>query len=128
MSWGPVEQRIGKRRQIRSLPMAWCRDPRNPDPYAADRAPDGRIVELSVSGLGMVALTHPYLEVGAKVMIAAAGVAGVIIVRRIELEMYPGQSYYGAEFGEPNSRLGETLQRTHLVHGRNVPDAYIPKG
>lgn len=128
MSWGPVEKRIGKRRQIRSVPMAWCRDPRNPDPYAADSAPDGRIVELSVSGLGMVALTHPYVELGSRVIISAAGVAGVIIVRRIELDLYPGQSYYGAEFGEPNSRLGETLQRTHLLHGTSAPDVYVPKG
>ena len=44
--------------------MAWCRDPSRPNPMDAETSPDGRIVELSVSGAGFVATTHPYLDVG----------------------------------------------------------------
>lgn len=128
MSWGPVEKRVGKRRQIRSVPMAWVRDPRNPDPWAADKTPDGRIVELSVSGAGMVAITHPYLEVGSLVMITCAGLVGSVYVRRIEHDLYPGESYYGVEFAEANSALAETLQKTYLLKVTNAPSAYIPRG
>lgn len=52
MEWHQVDKRIGKRRQVRSIPMAWVRNPAEPDRYAADTAPDGSIVELSVTGAG----------------------------------------------------------------------------
>jgi hypothetical protein len=128
MAQGGIERRIGRRRQIRSVPMAWCRDPSNPDPYLADLAPDGRIVELSVSGAGMVAITHPYLAIGSKVIISAAGVAGTVLVRRIEADLYPGESYYGVEFAEPNSRLGAVLHETFVARETDAPTVFIPKG
>jgi hypothetical protein len=127
VDFGPVEKRIGKRRQIRSVPMAWVRDPANPDPWAADTKPDGRIVELSVSGLGMVAIDHPYLEVGSTVLIAAAGEVGKVIIRRIDPEMYPNQSYYGAEFAQAESAFAKVLQKGFLHRDRNVPTAYLPR-
>ncbi len=128
MNWGPVEKRIGKRRQIRSLPMAWVRDPNNPDPFAAEQQPDGRIVELSISGLGMVAITHPYLEVGSPVLVAAAGEVGKVIVRRIDPDMYPNESYYGVEFADQHSAFAKVLQKGFLHRDRSVPSAYIPRG
>lgn len=123
-----MERRIGRRRQIRSVPMAWCRDPNQPDPYLAERSPDGSIVELSVSGAGIVAVTHPYLHVGEKVIICAAGVAGLVIARRIEHDLYPGESYYGVEFAEPNSRLGSTLHTTFVARETDAPAVFVPKG
>jgi hypothetical protein len=128
VDFGPVEKRIGKRRQIRSVPMAWVRDPNHPDPWAAENKPDGRITELSISGLGMVAISHPYLEVGSLVLITAAGEVGKIIIRRIDPEMYPNQSYYGAEFAENESTFAKVLQKGFLNQDRNVPTAYIPRG
>ena len=122
-----MDKRIGKRRQIRSVPMAWCRDPQNPSPFDAETSPDGRIVELSVSGAGIMAITHPYLAVGRTVMIACVGMTGLVIARRIEPDVYPGESYYGVEFAEPNSRLGETLNQMFLATAANAPSLYLPK-
>jgi hypothetical protein len=127
MEWAPGEKRIGRRRQIKSVPMAWCRDPSNPSPFDAEVRPDGRIVELSVSGAGLVATTHPYVEIGSTVLIACMGCTGLVIIRRIEPDMYPGESYYGVEFGEPNSVLGQTLHRSYLVT-ESAPEVYLPKG
>ena len=128
VDWAPMDKRIGKRRQIRSVPMAWCRDPLNPSAFEAETRPDGRIVELSVSGAGIVAVTHPYLDVGKTVLIAAVGLTGAVIVRRIDPDVYPGESYYGVEFGEPNSRLGEALRSGYLNKATNAPEVYLPKG
>ena len=127
MDWIPTEKRIGKRRQIKSVPMAWVRDPLKPSPFDAETSPDGRIVELSISGAGMVALTHPYLEVGKTVLIACVGMFGPVIVRRIDPDVYPGESYYGVEFGEPNSPLGQALHRAYLVK-QDAPGEYLPRG
>ena len=41
MDWGPKERRIGRRRQIRSVPMAWCRDPSRPSAFDAENVPLG---------------------------------------------------------------------------------------
>lgn len=107
--------------------MAWCRDPANPDRFAAEKHADGKIVELSVSGAGLVAVTHPYLHIGSTVLIAAVGTVGAVIVRRIDPDVYPGESYYGMEFGEPNSPLGAALQRSTLEGAGAVPTLYLPK-
>jgi len=108
--------------------MAWCRDPANPSAFEAETRPDGNIVELSVSGAGMIAVTHPYLDVGRTVLIACMGVTGAVIVRRIEVDVYPGESYYGVEFGEPGSRLAAALHETFLVKALHAPDRYLPQG
>lgn len=128
MDWAPVDKRIGKRRQVRSIPMAWCRDPQRPNASDADTHPDGRIVELSVTGAGMVAITHPYLQIESRVMIATMGYTGVVIVRRIDPDMYPGESYYGVEFADVNGPMCQTLQRAFLVKATNAPTQYIPRG
>ncbi len=107
--------------------MAWCRDPSNPCASDAQTRPDGNVVELSVSGAGIIALTHPYLDVGRTVLIACMGVTGAIVVRRIDLEVYPGESYYGVEFAEPTSRLGKVLQEMILAKATNAPEVYLPK-
>src|SRR4051794_17896427 len=108
--------------------MAWCRDPQRPSAFDAETHPDGNIVELSVSGAGIVAITHPYLEVGKLVIIAAMGLTGRVIVRRIDLDVYPGESYYGVEFGEPNSQLAAVLHGAFLAKAMNSPDVYLPRG
>jgi hypothetical protein len=123
----PVEKRIGKRRQIRSVPMAWVRDPRRPDPSAADRKPDGKIVELSISGLGIVAITHPHLEVGSPVLIVAAGELGRVVVRRIDPDRYPNESYYGVEFAHPNSPLAKVLHAKFLPRDSANPLHFAPR-
>ncbi|MCU1370609.1 MAG: hypothetical protein JWO77_1803 [Ilumatobacteraceae bacterium] len=128
MEWMPGERRIGARRQIRSVPMAWCRDPAKPSPFEAETRPDGNIVEVSVSGIGLIAVTHPYLAVGQTVIIASMGLTGAVVVRRIEQDRYPGESYYGVELAEPNGRLGEVLTETFLVKARHAPTEYLPKG
>ncbi|WP_421120309.1 hypothetical protein ACE2AJ_03015 [Aquihabitans daechungensis] len=107
--------------------MAWCRDPANPCAFDAERHPDGNIVELSVSGAGIIAVTHPYLEVGRTVLIATMGVTGAVVARRIEHDVYPGESYYGMEFAEPASRVREILQETFLVKATDAPRVYLPR-
>ena len=123
-----MDKRIGKRRQIRSVPMAWCRDPSHPCAFDAETNPDGGIVELSVSGAGILATTHPYLDLGKVVMIATMGTTGLVIVRRIESDAYPGESYYGVEWGEPNSPLGTALRETFLAKATGAPAVYLPRG
>ena len=107
--------------------MSSCRDPNNPSAFEAETKPDGNVVELSVSGAGIIAVTHPYLEVGRTVLIACVGMTGSVVVRRIEPDVYPGESYYGIEFAEANSRLGTALREAFLVKATNAPGVYLPK-
>jgi hypothetical protein len=65
---------------------------------------------------------------GSKVIICAAGVAGVVIIRRIEQDLYPGESYYGVEFGEPNSRLGAMLHERFVAREIRRPHHLHPEG
>jgi hypothetical protein len=107
--------------------MAWCRDPAHPNPFDADEHPDGNIVELSVSGAGIIAVTHPFLTVGRTVLIAAMGTTDAVVARRIEQDVYPGESYYGVEFADPNSRLAADLQQAFRVRATHAPDRYLPR-
>lgn len=123
-----MEKRIGKRQQIRTIPMAWCRDPDKPPAFGPEENPDGRIVDLSVSGMGIVARTWPDLEVGDKMTIACLGTVGRVFIRRIEHNVYPGESFYGTEFAEPNGHLTITMQQSFLAKLTDAPDLYLPQG
>lgn len=123
-----MEKRIGKRQQIRTIPMAWAREPERPPAFGPEENPDGRIVDLSVSGMGIVARTDESLEVGDQMVLACLGTIGRVYLRRIEHHIYPGESFYGVEFAEPNGPLTLTMQQSFLAKLTHAPTVYLPQG
>ena len=114
MDFNQWDQRIGKRQQVRSVPIAWTKDPERPSGFAAESHPDGRIVEVSVSGAGIVATADDTIEVGDKMHLQCLGAIGPVLVRRIERNMYPGQHYYGIEYAEPMDRIEPSERRERI--------------
>ena len=128
MDFNQWDQRIGKRQQVRSVPIAWTKDPERPSGFAAESHPDGRIVEVSVSGAGIVATADDTIEVGDKMHLQCLGAIGPVLVRRIERNMYPGQHYYGIEYAEPNSALTRGIYAGLLAKETDAPTVYLPQG
>jgi hypothetical protein len=123
----PKEKRIGRRRHIPSVPMAWCRNPRKgPRCKDGDRV-DGRIVEVSVTGVGLIATTLKKVELGEPVMIHCLGYTCPVVIRRIEPDLYPGESYYGVELLEPAQALAEDLRRRFLDSAPAAPSGFSPR-
>ena len=128
MDFNQWDQRIGKRQQVRSVPIAWTKDPERPSGFAAESHPDGRIVEVSVSGAGIVATADDTIEIGDKMHLQCLGAIGPVLVRRIERNMYPGQHYYGIEYAEPNSALTRGIYAGLLAKETDAPTVYLPQG
>lgn len=130
MGWDPKEKRIGRRKQIPSIPIAWCRHPKVGGGSRCRDAKnvDGRIVQVSVTGAGIIAKTHPKLAVQSVVVIHCLGLSSPVIVRRIDPDIYPGESYYGVEIMEHASPLADVLRRRFLDPSPGVPgDATSPR-
>jgi hypothetical protein len=119
----PKEKRIGRRRHIPSVPMAWCRAPRKGRRCKDGDRVDGKIVEVSVTGAGIIALTLPKATVGDEIVIHCLGHTCPIVIRRIEPDLYPGESYYGVEFLDAAQRLADDLRRRFLD---SAPSAAAP--
>ena len=129
MGWDVTDKRIGKRQQIKSVPMIWVPEPAPPGwGFRAETEPDGQIVELSVSGAGIVARTRPDATIDSIVSIACLGVTGRLIVKRIEADIYPGESYYGMAFADSNSELTHALYNTIMVKENHAINVYLPRG
>ena len=120
----PKEKRIGRRRNIPSIPMAWCSNPKRAPRWRDERRVDGRVVEVSLTGAGIVASSLPKVELGDIVVIHCLGYICPVIVRRIEPDLYPGESYYGIELVEGATALADELRRRYLdtAPGAPVPD------
>lgn len=117
----PKEKRIGRRRHIPSIPMAWCSNPKRAPRCRDERRVDGRIVEVSVTGAGLVATTLRKAAVGDIVVIHCLGYICPVVIRRIELDLYPGESYYGVEMLEGATAFADELRRRYLDTAPNAP-------
>ncbi|HRW37535.1 MAG: hypothetical protein KDB04_11610 [Acidimicrobiales bacterium] len=119
----PKEKRIGRRRNIPSLPMTWCSNPRRAPRCRDDKRVDGRIVEVSVTGAGIIATTLKKASVGDTVVIHCLDHICPVVIRRIELDLYPGESYYGVELLDGAGSLADELRRRFLD---SAPGAALP--
>ena len=128
MDFQQWDQRIGKRQNVRSVPIAWTKDPEKPASFAAESNPDGRIVEVSVSGAGVVARADDTIEIGDTMHMMCLGAVGPVLVRRIERNMYPGEHYYGVEYAEPNSAMTRGIYNGLLAKETDAPTVYLPQG
>lgn len=120
----PKEKRIGRRRHIPSIPMTWCSSPKRAPRCRDERRTDGRVVEVSLTGAGIIAKTLPKVDLGDVVVIHCLGYICPVVVRRIERDLYPGESYYGVELLEGATPLADELRRRYLdtAPGAPMPD------
>jgi hypothetical protein len=124
-----VEKRIGRRRQIPSVSMAWCNDPPLADDIGRITSdPDGRITDFSVTGAGFIARSRPDVAIDQVVNIACLGMAGPVRIRRIDHESYPGYSFYGVEFADPNSAFTQAIQDWVVSSSPDAPSIFLPRG
>ena len=121
------EKRIGRRRHIPSVPMTWCSNPRRAPRCRDDKRVDGRIVEVSVTGAGIIAKTLTNVEVGDVVAIHCLGFISPVVIRRIDLDLYPGESFYGVELTDGAQPLADELRRQFLDTNPSSPLEFQPR-
>jgi hypothetical protein len=87
----------------------------------------GYLYELSVSGAAIVAPAAKDVQVGYPVAVDCMGVAGLVVVRRIEPYTDPSYSVYGVEFSDQGGALAGTLYDTFLAPHSSVPEWQDPR-
>ncbi|WCO66209.1 hypothetical protein PO878_17035 [Iamia majanohamensis] len=119
----PRERRVGERHVLGPIAVRWRLDDLSPSPPderdGAGPEPAG-LLDLSASGVRIMARTSTRLEVGDVTGISIRGVSGPVIVRRIAPSSKPGFSTFGLEFADPLSELPQLVHR-ELAHRASLP-------
>jgi hypothetical protein len=84
-------------------------------PWLRRRSEVGLLVNVSVSGAGVLAPDCMDLQPGSRVTIGFEGITGEVIVRRISSCGDESQNLYGIEFAEPASPLTSHVYDTFLA-------------
>ena len=111
-----VERRIGFRRSVLGVEMLLPPPParfgrRRPQPVVA------RLLDLSVSGAGLLAPTLDALQINATVPVELHGETGKVKVRTVRPTDQPGRTRYGVQF------VGTALDEV-VVRLLDVPDGF----
>jgi len=112
------ERRVGRRVEIDGEPVTWIVDPPGWKIWLTKEECEGRIVDLSVSGAGIVAPGDLGLEAGTIVGIRFRDHDGIVIVRRVAESDEEGQAYYGVMFHQLHPAVERWVHDTvgKLVH------------
>ena len=117
---GP-EKRLGKRQSTPDITIGWRTDHEarkglrmKPDPQ------EGLIVDLSVTGAGVLAPTADDLRPGMRVKVSFRGEDGSVIVRRVSPTTDPAVTRYGVSFQDFDQRL---LNAVNAVLAESRPDS-----
>lgn len=107
--------------------VRWRLDDLSPNPPAAPSGPGPEpagLLDLSASGVRIMARSSPDLAVGDLTGIAIRDVSGPVIVRRITASSRPGFSTFGLEFADP---LSELPQLVHVELARRASRSDPPR-
>lgn len=119
MASSAIERRIGRRFDAPRNRIAWRVDrPVLGLPWVRRRSEVGLLVNVSVSGAGVLAPDCMDLQPGSRVTIGFEGTTGDVIVRRISSCGGESQNLYGIEFAEPASPLTSLVYDTFLAESQ----------
>ncbi len=111
-----IERRLGRRYDAPRNRIDWRVDrPLLGLPWVHRRSELGLLVNVSVSGAGVLAPDCMDLQPGSRVTIAFEGTTGEVIVRRISSCGDESQNLYGIEFAEPSSALTTLVYDSFLA-------------
>lgn len=111
-----TNQRIGDRIPVDVTGVEWR--PRAKKGWRARRARlTARVVEVSVSGAGILAPAEPHVPLGEMVTVVVNGREAVVHVRRRERTADPGVLRYGVEFATLDNPLVD-LAKARLAETR----------
>jgi hypothetical protein len=124
MASSAIERRLGRRFKAPRNRIAWRLDRSvRGVPWLRRRAEVGLLVDVSVSGAGVLAPDCMDLQPGSRVTIGFEGTRGQVIVRRISSCGDESQNLYGIEFAEPGSPLTSVVYDTFLAEPGVEPSA-----
>ena len=113
-----MEKRLGKRQSTPDIRIGWRIDRETrrglrmkPDPQ------EGVIIDISVTGAGVLAPASDELRPGSRVRISFDSHEGTVSVRRIAPTSDPAVSRYGVTFEEGHGPLIDAVNR-YLAGGR----------
>jgi len=122
MASSAIERRIGRRFDAPRNRISWRVDrPIRGVPWLRRRSEVGLLVNVSVSGAGVLAPDCMDLQPGSRVTIGFEGATGQVIVRRISSCGDESQNLYGIEFAEPGSPLTSLVYDTFLAETEGRP-------
>jgi hypothetical protein len=117
-----IDRRIGQRHQVFPTEVSWRTvGARGRHHDLTGRGKKAHVVEVSVSGLGVVAPRSRRLAVGSVVSVTYAHGEGVAVVRRMGPVDEDGNVFYGLELVDQSSALAMVLYDTFLARFSRVP-------
>ena len=124
------DRRLGARHTVPWIEIRWRFAVPNPDPAlppTVEAAP-AYLVDVSVSGAGLVAPASPHVVPGTVAGIEYGDLAGTVTVRRInQFGPDAATSRYGIEFTDPNSPLTLGLCDAFLARHSQVAAWHDPR-
>ncbi len=128
MDRSPRDRRVGERHVLGPIAVRWRLDELSPNPPAGEPRPGPEpagLLDLSASGVRIMARSSTGLAVGDVTGIAIRNVSGPVIVRRIAPSSRPGFSTFGLEFADPLSELPQLIHQ-ELAHRSSLPGPSTP--
>jgi hypothetical protein len=117
-----VDRRIGQRHQVFPTEVSWRTvGARGRHHDLAGRGKKVHLVEVSVSGIGLVAPRSRRVAVGSVVSVTYAHGEGLAVVRRIGPADADRDAFYGLELVDQSSALAMVLYDTFLARFSRVP-------
>lgn len=110
------------------MAVRWRVDERSPTPPEGPPGPGPEpagLLDLSASGVRIMARSSTQVEVGDITGISIREVSGPVIVRRITRSTQPGFATYGLEFADPLSGLPQLVHR-ELERRTSPPGSALP--
>jgi hypothetical protein len=124
------ERRLGNRHPVAWVEIGWyyrlpSTGPGDPGKIESTIA---YLVDISVSGAGVVAPESPHVAIGSIVGFGFRGLQGTVTIRRINTIGHQLESrLYGIEFTEPNSPLAVGLTDVFLARHSQLPKWRDPR-
>ena len=105
-------RRIGERTAIEPTDITWLPVQKKPRLRRRTKPKPALLVQLSVTGAGVVAPADFAVHAGTRAVIEIDGLHGLVEVRHIEPSNDPFMSLYGVEFLSLDPKLSQRINRT----------------
>lgn len=130
MAAAGYERRVGSRHSVAWLEVGW-RYWIGPPEEGGSRpvgTATGHLVDVSVTGAGVMAPASPYVGVGVAVALDFAGLHGGVVIRRVDaVNGEASARLYGVEFLDVHSELGVALGDAFVARHSELPEWRDPR-
>lgn len=94
--------------------------------FKKKKAEEGRamVQDVSVSGVGILAVEDEHLQVGTVVSVRLEGIDGELVIRRLTRSNTPGLVLYGTEYSNTTGPLAHLFQERFMAPAKPLPQDF----